>query len=148
MEQELIIQKCNNLFAGVDARDWNRVKATMDKQVLLDYSSMSGHPAATLNAQDIIDSWSSFLPGFDSTQHRIGGFVVKVEGNTATAHLDGTANHYIDSEVWTVEGNYDVKLVLTGNEWLIREFRFNFLKQSGNMDLPKRATERMSAKQK
>jgi len=116
MEQELIIQQIKNLFAGVDARDWNRVKATMDKQVLLDYSSMTGNPAATLNAQDIVDSWSSFLPGFDSTHHTIGGFVIKAEGSTATAHLDGTANHYINTEVWTVEGSYDVKLMLAGNE--------------------------------
>lgn len=146
MDQEKIIQQITNLFAGTDARDWSRVQNTMHEKVLLDYSSLTGNPASTLTPNDITAAWSAFLPGFDRTHHRLGGFIINVSGNNATAHFDGNADHYIDDQVWTVLGSYDTKFKLVNNQWRIIEFRFNFTKQSGNTELPKLASERMKGK--
>jgi hypothetical protein len=143
MEQQAIIQQIKSLFTATDARDWDKVQATMNESVVLDYSSMTGQPAATLSPESIVKAWSAFLPGFDSTHHHVSGFVVKLTGNTAMAHFDGTANHYINNAVWTVQGSYDTKLERKNNQWLISEFKFNFAEQNGNTDLPKLSAERM-----
>lgn len=148
MEQQEIIHQIQNLFAGTDARDWSKVQATMNENVLLDYSSMNGNPATTLRPNEIVNAWSAFLPGFDSTHHHVSGFVIELIGHTAKAHFDGNANHYIGNAVWTVQGSYDTKLERVNKQWLISEFKFNFGQQNGNTGLPTLAAERMKSKNK
>ena len=146
MESKEIIQQIELFFAATDARNWDHVEKSMDEQVLLDYSSMNGNPPAMLRALDIVTAWSAFLPGFDRTHHQLSDFIVKKAANTATAHFDGHANHYLDGDVWTVRGSYDIKLRLVNNRWLVTEFKFNFASQSGNTELPKFAAQRISNK--
>jgi hypothetical protein len=144
MESQQIIEQIELLFAATDARNWDYVEKSMDEQVLLDYSSMNGNPAAMLRALDIVTAWSAFLPGFDSTHHQLSNFIVERAALRATAHFDGHANHYLDGDVWTVQGSYDLKLRLANNRWLVTEFKFNFASQSGNTELPKLATQRIN----
>lgn len=147
MEHKDIIQHIEGLFAATDARDWEKVEKSMDQQVLLDYSSMNGNPSSITPVSEIIKAWSAFLPGFDSTHHQLSNFIVKkLDNNTATAHFDGNANHYYNKDAWTVLGTYDLKLKLANSRWLVSEFRFNFLEQSGNTDLPKLAMQKVGRK--
>jgi hypothetical protein len=41
------------------------------EEIELDYSSLSGNPAANVKAKDIVAQWSAFLPKFKFTQHFI-----------------------------------------------------------------------------
>ncbi|SDG60261.1 SnoaL-like domain-containing protein [Dyadobacter soli] len=146
MNKQEIIRQIERLFSGTDARDWRVVEATFSEKVLLDYSSMTGLPAAVLTREEIIRQWSAFLPGFDSTKHQLGGFQMEFGENSAIVHLDGKADHYLNDRIWSVEGTYDVKVEFMNGDWLICEFKFNFLNQSGDTDLPSQAIKRLEDK--
>ena len=141
MEVEKIIQSIADLFAGADERNWQKVRSVMANTVLLDYTSMAGGNPATLTPQQITDAWAAFLPGFDKTHHQLSGFEVDVKGDMATAHYAGKADHLIGEETWTVEGTYDTGLQKDNGQWLIVSHKLNFIKQSGNTNLPAQATQ-------
>ena len=141
MEQEKIIHSLIDVFAGADERNWQKIQHVMANTVLLDYTSMAGGNPAILTPQQITNSWEAFLPGFDKTFHQLSGFELKVTGNTATVHYAGKADHFIGKETWTVEGTYDSELKKDNDLWLVTKHKFNFIKQSGNINLPTRAIQ-------
>lgn len=136
-----IIETITSLFKSVDERNWENVKRIMADTVLLDYSSMSGIPAANVHADDIINDWKGVLPGFDKTHHQLSDFSITIEDNIAQAHFSGKADHFLDNDVWTVAGTYDAALINTDNDWRVTKFRFNLQEQSGNKSLPSKAME-------
>lgn len=141
--ETIITEKVNSIFTGADERDWNKVKSVMDKQVLLDYSSMTGSPATNLKPEQITTAWAAFLPGFDRTNHKLSDFKIKINGDDAVVNYIGKADHYLNSEVWTVEGSYTTKLKYINGNWLVNSHKFNFEKQSGKTTLPTEATKKM-----
>jgi hypothetical protein len=52
-----IIETVTNVFTATDERNWALVKQSFADHVLLDYSSMTKQPAASLAADDIITAW-------------------------------------------------------------------------------------------
>lgn len=137
-----IILQIQKLFAGVDERNWQEVMSVMDDVVLLDYSSLNGKPAVKLTPQEITASWAALLPGFDKTHHVLCDFKVDdTLKSVASAHFTGRAEHWIGDECWIVEGTYDVVLLLIRDRWLVREMKFNFIRQTGNSRLPALAAE-------
>ncbi|GGH64424.1 hypothetical protein HNQ91_002302 [Filimonas zeae] len=139
-----IIEQIQHLFTGADERNWEKVAATLDEKVLLDYSSMNGAPATWLTPDEIITIWAGFLPGFDSTRHQLSGFSMGENEYTASVHFSGKADHFINVERWTVEGTYDVELIYSQRSWRITALKFNLSGQSGNTALPALAVERMN----
>lgn len=139
-----IIQQINKLFEGVDDRDWKKVMSVMNANVLLDYSSMNGNPAAMLTPKDITDAWAAFLPGFDKTRHLLSQFEVQPLVPDPTAHFNGKASHWIGDKCWIVEGSYDVGLNFINGIWLITRIKFNFETQKGNTELADIATKKVS----
>lgn len=148
MENAAITQAVTAIFVGTDEHDWARVKATFAPQVLLDYTSMAGGPPATLTPDQILSAWQGLLPGFAHTHHQLGNFDVRLlNDREATAFCYGTATHYLPQpaggNVWTVVGTYDFHLVHDGTGWRADRMKFNLKYQDGNLELPKRATERV-----
>jgi SnoaL-like domain len=141
MESDSIIQVVKAIFSGTDKRNWSEVKNAMAEEVLLDYSSMTGNPAALEASEKIVETWKGFLPGFDKTHHQVSDFKVSQNGSLAQVYLFGKADHYISGEIWTVEGTYDVTLSRSDAHWKVTAFKFNFIKQSGNTTLPSKAAE-------
>ena len=140
-----ITEQVRLLFEGADERNWEKCISVMNKDVLLDYSSMTGNGATLLTSEQIIAAWATFLPGFDRTHHELSKFTIESNGLLSTAHCYGKADHFIGDEVWTVEGTYDTKLARTNNDnWLIVEHKFNLEKQSGNTLLPQLATQKLA----
>lgn len=146
MMEPTIIQQVKDLFAGADERNWQKVENTMSATVLLDDSSMTGNPAASLTPEEISSGWAAFLPGFDRTHHELSGFTVQTNDDLAMVHYTGHAIHYIDDEVWMVDGTYDTQLKLIDGTWLITAHTLNFIQQSGNTELPAKASQIMKAK--
>lgn len=147
MDTEKIINVITNIFEGADERDWKKVKASFADDVLLDYYSMNGNPAAVLTSNDIITAWKGFLPGFDITHHHVTRFTVKQSNGIAKAHFAGKADHFIDGERWTVEGTYDLELAIPkDNNAKVIKFKFNLQKQSGDTGLPQKAVAIVSKK--
>ena len=118
--------------------------ASLADDVLLDYSSLSGHPAAQTKADDIIADWSDFLPKFKFTLHLISNLEINLQGGTATVFCKGEAVHHLPNaeggDVWKVYGTYDIELTKLGELWKVISLKFNQLYQEGNVNLPVIAT--------
>ena len=142
----MITETVNRLFIAVDRRDWKTVAAIFDDAVLLDYSSMAGGEAESLRADQIIEAWKGFLPGFDQTHHQLSNFIVESDDRSAHVFCYGTATHFLENEsgsnVWTVVGSYDLDLVKKGR-WRLSGMKFNMKYIDGNTDLPKLARDRL-----
>ncbi len=140
-------EKVIELFVATDQRDWIKVGACFAGSVLLDYSSMTGTPAAELSAHEIISNWKMILPDFESMHHQLGNFQTDLEENRASVSCYGTATHFLADEggnLWAVVGSYDFTLVESAlGEWVITEMRFNLKYQTGNLGLPQKAINRL-----
>lgn len=141
-----IQQAISQLFVRTDNRDWAGVESQFADKVMLDYSSMSGSPAAELTPQEITGAWKTVLPGFDHTHHQIGNFIIDQNGDHAHAFCYGTATHYLEDEagnVWTVVGSYDFDLSKIDGSWKVTAMTFNYKYQDGNTSLVQKAIERL-----
>lgn len=137
---EDIRQVVTQLFVATDQRNWEKAKECFASKVVLDYSSMSGEPATELTPGEIISSWQSILPGFESTHHQLGNFLITIERDKAQTFCYGTATHYLDNDLWTVVGSYDFKLLKDPEDtWKISQMTFHFKYQSGNTSLVEKA---------
>ena len=129
-----------DIFEGADERDWTKVQKAMTENVLLDYTSMTGGDPALLSSKDITDSWANFLPGFDKTKHNLTNFKITTDDKLKAITFDGKADHFIGDKIWTVEGDYYAEADADNKISLLR---FNFKSQSGDTELPSKATERI-----
>jgi hypothetical protein len=136
-----IIETITNLFSGADERNWEKVRNTMADNVLLDYASMGGGPAANIAAEDVITAWKALLPGFDKTHHHISDLHITVDGGIVQAHFSGKADHFLNGSSWTVAGTYDAELEHINDSWKVTKFKFNLREQSGDLALPSKAME-------
>lgn len=147
-DQYQIKATVNTLFINSDKHDWNGVEAQFAAKVLLDYSSMSGQPAATLTPQQITAAWKTVLPGFTHTHHQLGNMILDIDGDKAHVFAYGTATHYLQADggnVWAVVGSYDFDLIQQDGTWKIASMRFNYKYQDGNTNLVKRAMANVSS---
>jgi hypothetical protein len=142
MGNQEIISSILAIFKGADNHDWASIENVMASNVLLDYTSFAGGEPALLTPIQITESWAGFLPGFDKTDHQLTNFKVIINDNSAIITCDGKADHFIDNQVWTVKGNYEGELIKENDNWLVNKLKFNFLQQSGSLDLPAEATKR------
>ena len=142
--EHLITKTVIAIFNGSDKHQWDMVRHSLADDVLLDYSSLSGHPAAQTKADDIIADWSDFLPKFKFTLHLISNLEINLQGGTATVFCKGEAVHHLPNaeggDVWKVYGTYDIELTKLGEQWKIISLKFNQLYQEGNVNLPVIAT--------
>jgi hypothetical protein len=146
MENKKIIEAITTIFKGADEHNWKSIESVMSDMVLLDYTSFVGGEPAALSPKQITESWAGFLPGFDKTHHQLSNFNITIENDVAHITYTGKADHFIGEEAWTVEGTYETELINSNANWVVTKLKFNFEKQSGNMDLPAIVTARMKTK--
>ncbi len=130
------------LFVSTDNHQWNNLKKVFAHQVKLDYSSFTGKKATILKPDQIIKTWSAFLPKFKYTHHQVSNFKIKhLSSSKATVFCYGTATHFLPKQVkgnvWTVVGTYNFNLEKKRKLWKITMMKFNFKYQSGNTSLPR-----------
>lgn len=142
--EHLITKTVIAVFNGSDKHQWETVRHSFADEVHLDYSSLSGQPAASVNADDIINAWSNFLPKFNFTLHLITNIEITLPGGNASVFCKGEALHFLSNaeggESWKVYGTYDIDLAKLGDQWKIISLRFNLLHQEGNVNLSVIAT--------
>ena len=144
---ENVTSTITHLFAVTDQRDWQQVESSFDNSVLLDYTSTTGKAPAWLTPRQIVDIWAGLLPGFDKTNHQLFDIEISENQDSATAHYRGKAEHYIDNDVWVVDGTYETTLLKKAGDWVISQFKFNLTDWSGNRQLAAIAIERMKKSQ-
>jgi hypothetical protein len=135
------------MLHALDMRDWQGVRDAFADHVDVDYSSLSGAPAANVSGDDLVGGWRSFVGAFEGTQHMTGPIVTAEsrEGEIKTAmHVRGY--HRIagapGGDTWMVAGHYQARLVHRPAGWRIIGLTLKVLYQDGNLDLPKIAQVR------
>ena len=144
---ENVTSTITHLFAVTDQRDWQQVEKAFDDTVLLDYTSTTGKAPAWLTPRQIVDIWAGLLPGFDRTNHQLFDIEISEHQDSATARYKGKAEHYIDNDIWVVEGTYETTLLKKGRDWVISQFKFILEDWSGNRQLAAIAIGRMKKPQ-
>lgn len=140
-----VTETISKLFVATDQRDWDGLEDLFASSVILDYSSLSGNPSSELEPKEIITNWKAVLPGFKSTHHQVGNFIVQTTNKQAHVFCYGTATHFLEDEkgsVWTVVGSYDFQLEPINSVWKIKSMTFNFKYQDGNTTLVQKAIEK------
>lgn len=149
MKRDDVIQFINSFFISVDTHQWEKVENSLTDTVLLDYKSMNGKEPSVEKRKDIVESWKNFLPGFDSTHHQLGNYLISSTGERIQIFLYVTASHYLKNEtednLWQVVGSYNIEIIADENTFKISEFRFNFKFSTGNEKLTELAGDRIKS---
>jgi hypothetical protein len=132
------------MLHGIDAQEWEAVRASFADSVTTDYTSLFGGEVQTQASDALVDGWASFLPGFDATQHLLGPLVIEADDDSAQVRCAVTAVHRIGEDVWTVGGHYDVRLKSEAEGWAITHLTLDTAFEQGDRGLTERAGERAS----
>ena len=92
-------------------------------RVRLDYTSLAGGEAATVERGDIIAAWRNALGALTATQHLVTNHLVTIDGDQATCTAAFQATHVLANPhgdpTWTLGGHYRFDLTRTSGGWRI-----------------------------
>jgi hypothetical protein len=80
---------------GIDRHDWTLYRSIFADQLTVDFSSWSGEPAASMNADAWVAGVRATLEPFDATQHVLTNFVIEVDGIEASCTCYMAAHHHL-----------------------------------------------------
>ena len=137
------------MLHALDLRDWQVVRDAFAEHVDVDYSSLSGDPAANVAGDDLVGGWRSFVGAFDATQHLTGPCTTVERDHEVLLHTHVRGYHRIadaaGGATWMVAGHYVVRLVHRRAGWRIVGLTLKVLYQDGNLELPAIARARAAA---
>ncbi len=139
------------LAVRVDSRQWDGLLALFAPRVRVDYTSLFGGSAETIEREELIDRWRALLPGFSSTTHVIGTPEVAIDGDTASVAAPVVAWHHIDApelagrDLWAVRGRYEMQMLRVDGVWRICELTLANAWQEGNTQLPSIAAKALQS---
>jgi SnoaL-like domain len=123
----------------VDDRNWDGLRKLFTDPLYTDYTSLWGGEPETLAPDTLIDRWQQLTSGIEGTQHFIGGALVDVGGDEASAVANVIAVHRRTNPQggphWTVGGTYDMRLVRTGDGWAISAITLRVAWTDGNLGI-------------
>jgi uncharacterized protein len=117
-----IIAVVNSVASLADRRRWADLRAVFEDDVEVDYSSLTGIPAARVKAPDLIAGWEKGLTAFARTEHVVSGHEVIVNGDTAECRARFIATHTRNadgSDRWTVGGRHNYTLTRVAGTWRV-----------------------------
>jgi hypothetical protein len=134
------------MLHALDLRDWQKVRDAFADHVDVDYSSLSGEPAANVAGDDLVGGWRSFVGAFDATQHMTGPCTATERDHEVVVHTHVRGYHRIadapGGATWLVAGHYVLRLVQRRAGWRIVGLTLKVLYQEGNLELPAIARSR------
>lgn len=148
-DRTAIVEVVSAVASCADRHEWPALRACFHDTVTVDYAALSGEPAATVPADDLIAQWRGLLPGFRATHHQVTNHEVQVEGDAASCRAHVRASHSLpDGEtnrLWVVVGWYDDRLVRAAGRWRVAAITLSVSWTEGDADLPRLAAERVAA---
>lgn len=138
---QTIVESVANL---ADTENFESLEQLYAEEVEVDYTSAFGGEAELKSPQALMTQWASTLPGFDRTRHEISNIETEVQGNTATATAEVTANHYLEEMFWQITGSYEYGLVKEDGQWTIDKMIFIAESERGSRDIINKAVEQAS----
>jgi fermentation-respiration switch protein FrsA (DUF1100 family) len=142
-DRQAISDAITGMLHAIDRRNWTAVRGWLAEQVRTDYTSLFGGSPRTQSASELIESWRTLVPGFESTQHLTGPILAEVLDDRARARCAVTAIHRIGRDHWTPSGHYEVELVRTDNVWAIGAIVYHNALVAGDESLPQKAQARV-----
>lgn len=143
-DRAAITEIVENIARGADLHQWNVVRASFAREVLLDY----GTPE-TVTPSAVIGRWQPLLEAFDATQHQLSAIAVSVEGDRARASASFQATHWLygapGGDVWTLSGHYEYDLVRLADGWRVTRMRMQPRSNTGNEALLDLARQKAGA---
>lgn len=131
---------------GIDRHQWDLYRSIFADEIVMDFSSWSGQPAAPMAADDWVAGVRATLEPFDATQHVLTNFVVEVDGDTATCTCYMAAHHHLVTgdlrEMHSIGGFYVHQIRRNGDGWLIHRTQLNVTWEMGDRGLFERAALR------
>jgi hypothetical protein len=125
-----------SMLHAIDAKDWRSVRLAFADQVDVDYSSLSGAPAARVTTDELIAGWQASLSTFAATQHLTGPILLMGGDESMIAHTCVRAYHRrttrVDGDTWLVVGHYEMRLARIGARWKITAMTFRVFHQEGS----------------
>jgi hypothetical protein len=117
-----IAQTVYGFAYGIDCRDWSGYRSIFvgpDVEIVFDYESYSGRPAARMTADQWLGAVTPLFEGLDATQHTMCNPIVEIEpdGRSARCRVYMQAAHFLFDDAvaepeFTIGGYYDDHLVL------------------------------------
>lgn len=140
------ITTLNQLLTAIDDTNWRLARRLMARQVLADYSTLTGEPAGQVKADDLVEGWEESLGRLTGTQHLAGTHLADVRGNGAIvrAHVQATHVAQVGNTSkrwprrvfdWTVGGRYRAGMrrdAASPTGWTIQELTFVYLWENGD----------------
>jgi len=130
------------LVVLADRGDFTALETVFTGDVLVDYSQLCGGTPERVSNSALMTRWAGVLPGFDRTRHDLSNMQVSVQGDTARAQVDLIASHWLDDQIWVLQGGYDVALLKEGEDWRISALTLIVTGESGDRGLLERAGDR------
>jgi hypothetical protein len=131
---------------GIDRHDWTLYRSIFTDQLTVDFSSWSGEPAASMNADAWVAGVRATLEPFDATQHVLTNFVIEVDGIEASCTCYMAAHHHLVTgdlrEMHSIGGYYVHHLRRTAAGWLIHQLQLNVTWEIGDRALFEQAALR------
>jgi hypothetical protein len=138
---------------GVDTRDWPLYRAQFADRVRVDFSDLTGVPAADVAADAYVAAVRPLFERLHATHHMMTNPLVDLaDGVTARIRMYVQATHLGDPQdptsVFTVGGCYENDLVRAADRWLLTGVKLSVSWTSGDPSLlapPSRSSEQGSA---
>jgi hypothetical protein len=134
------------MLRAIDESDWPAVRDQMADEVRADYESLSGEPAETVAADDLVARWRQMLSPLDATQHLLGAPEVAVRDDRAEIWAAVRGYHIAGGleggEEWMVAGQYIAQMSRVEGEWKLSALRLDMHYQTGNLELVAQAGAR------
>ncbi len=135
-----IVDLMNNIAVCADSGDWDKlISHVFAEEVTVNYSSLFGGDAQTMNSTDLVNGWKGVLPGFKSTQHLLGNHQVTIDGDKASGMAYVRAHHYLPNptggDTWVIGGFYNYTFVKTDAGWRVSSMKLNLQYAEGNQTL-------------
>jgi hypothetical protein len=124
-----IIDFVNEIFAAVDAKDWDGAKKLFESTVTADFTSLNGGEPGKVASAELVDGWRKGLrDGQDSSFHLVGNHRVDINGDIAIVVLKGYAYNLAAPEfgggLWEAWGTYEVLVRRAPTGWLVTGMSF------------------------
>ena len=145
-DQQELDKLITAFFADVDNNNWSDALAKMADSVYVDYSALNGDTGFK-TPQELIQTWQSFLPGFERVIHHVHNVSVWPVSDRATATFDALSTHYLNGDEWSVFAGYDTEFVKQNGAWVLARIDLSLYEQTGNKQLPQQASRRVAEKQ-
>ena len=134
-DQAAVTTIVESVGALADRGEFEALARLFAEEFILDYSSLNGQPARTMQPLALMAEWASVLPGFDRTRHALSNITVDVSGTAATARAEVVASHWLDDAFWLVAGHYDYEFAKSGGQWAITSMTFTLESEEGSRDI-------------